>query len=131
MKHLTVTQAVCALTILSRKLDEVAKSEHMAGLTKSAAATVKEKEFVEQLILAAAPTVRKDEEELSTRERAAIRSGLKLYCRNARAASGTVTGLGRTEWADMLTKEAEELETKVLPGLEDQTELKLASGSEK
>jgi hypothetical protein len=54
-----------------------------------------------------------------------VRAGLKLYARNARAASGTIKGLGKEAAAQQLTDEAEDVEQRLIPLFDEQGTLPL------
>lgn len=124
--RLNTTQAIKALGILSRKLEETAKAEAAIGLAKSSELATNEKAFVDQFQEGAIELLtKKDPDELPERHRKTLRTALGLYCKNARAAGGTVSALGREKWADELREEAQQIETEVFPLLDDQRSLSI------
>lgn len=54
-------------------------------------------------------------DELTTEDMERISWGLRLYSRNARAAAGTLKGLGRDSEAQQLEEEVEEIGQRLLP----------------
>jgi len=128
--NLTTTQAIKALNILSKKLDAIAKEESAAGLVKSAALATQEKEFVDGFIGNASEILRMDEDQMPGRNRTVLQTALRHYCKHARAAAGTVSALGRDDWADELKQEADRLEQTVLPALDEQKSLPMGATAE-
>lgn len=58
-------------------------------------------------------------------ERVMLRTGLRILAHNLKAASGTVSALGKAALAEEFRAEAEHIEQYVLPGLEEQVSLSL------
>jgi hypothetical protein len=54
-----------------------------------------------------------------------VRKGIELYTRNARAATGTLKGLGKTEDAEKLGAEADDIEQRLLAKFDEQGSLPL------
>lgn len=65
-------------------------------------------------------------DDYSTEDRRIIHAGLKLYCKNARAASGTLIGLGKKDQAQKLQEEADDVEERLAAKFDDQGTLALA-----
>lgn len=115
-------QVKAGLALLQHRLEELGKSAGKIGHTKGAAYFNADAESIKAVL--EKPT-QAEPEAASPGERLMFQSGLRLLAHNLKAASGTVTALGRLDLADDFRAEAEEIEQDVLPRLEEQTALRL------
>lgn len=117
------TQARAGLQLLAKKLEKLADAA--ATIEHSSAKFLRsDSDAVKAQIDLSRPFA--EPESAKGAERLMIRSGLQILVRNLKAASGTVSALGKQELADEFRAEGEHIEQHILPKLEDQIPMALS-----
>lgn len=130
MKYDYQVQAKAGLELLAKRLEKLAEA---AGKIEHTGAKFfrSDADAVRAQLAQARPFA---EPELAKgAERHMIRTGLGILVHNMKAASGTVSALGKQGLADEFRVEAEFIEQHILPALEDQIPMALslvAAGSQ-
>lgn len=63
------------------------------------------------------------EKKMDAKDREIIKTGLQLFIKNERAAANTMRGLNKHAEAELLIREADDIQDRLLPKFDDQTVL--------